>query len=101
MPKIPKDYSRTIIYKLVNKEDYNNANIYIGSTTNFTKRKSEHKSDCKNKTGVKYNQKKYQFIRDNGRWNQWNMIEIEKYPCIDNNEANTTKNIGEYILTLV
>ena len=87
MPKIPKDYSRTVIYKLVHKEDYDNANIYIGSTTNFTKRKSEHKSDSMNKIGVKYNQKIYQFIRDNGGWDNWNMIEIEKYPCFDNNEA--------------
>ena len=87
MPKIPKDYSRTVIYKLVNKEDYDNANIYIGSTTNFTKRKCEHKSDCMNKNGVKYNQKIYHFIRDNGGWDEWNMIEIEKYPCLDNNEA--------------
>jgi len=87
MPKIPKDYSRTVIYKLVNKEDYDNANIYIGSTTNFTKRKCEHKSDCMNENGVKYNQKIYHFIRDNGGWDNWNMIEIEKYPCLDNNEA--------------
>ena len=51
MPKVPIDYTNTFIYKLVNKEDYNNANIY----TNFTKRKCEHKSDCMNKTGVKCN----------------------------------------------
>ena len=88
MPKIPKDYSRNVIYKLVNKEDYDNANIYIGSTTNFTKRKCEHKSDCMNETGVKYNQKIYHFIRDNGGWDEWNMLEVEKYPCVDNNEAN-------------
>ena len=89
MPKIPKDYSRNVIYKLVNKEDYDNANIYIGSTTNFTKRKCEHKSDCMNKTGVKYNQKIYHFIRDNGGWDEWNMLEVEKYPCTDNNEAKS------------
>ena len=87
MPKIPKDYSRTVIYKLVNKEDYDNANIYIGSTTNFTKRKCEHKSDCMNENKIGYNSKKYQFIRDNGGWNEWNMIEVEKYPCTDNREA--------------
>ena len=26
-------------------------------------------------------------IRDNGDWNNWSMIEIEKYPCNDKNEA--------------
>ena len=35
MPKLPIDHSNTIIYKLVHKEDYENANIYIGSTTDF------------------------------------------------------------------
>jgi len=35
MPKVPTDYTKTIIYKLVHKEDYDNANVYIGSTTNF------------------------------------------------------------------
>ena len=39
MPKVPIDYSNTIIYKLVNKEDYDNANVYIGSTANFTQRR--------------------------------------------------------------
>jgi len=87
MPKIPKDYSRTVVYKLVNKEDYDNANIYIGSTTNFTQRKCEHKSDCMNKTGVKYNQKIYHFIRNNGGWDEWNMLEVEKFSCVDNYEA--------------
>jgi len=88
MPKVPIDYANTFIYKLVNKEDYDNANVYIGSTTNFTKRKCEHKSGCMNVAGVKYNQKIYQFIRDNGGWDEWNMIEIEKYSCVSKNEAN-------------
>ena len=26
-------------------------------------------------------------IRENGDWNNWSMIEIEKYPCNDDNEA--------------
>jgi predicted GIY-YIG superfamily endonuclease len=87
MPRIPIDYSKIVIYKLVNKEDYDNANIYIGSTANFTQRKFAHKSDCMNENKNAYNQKIYQFIRENGGWNEWNMIEVEKYPCVDNNEA--------------
>jgi len=89
MPKVPTDYTKIVIYKLVHKEDFDNANIYIGSTTNFTKRKSQHKFSCLNKTSKEYHQKKYQSIRDNGSWNQWNMIEIEKYPCNDKREAET------------
>ena len=87
MPKVPTDYTKTIIYKLVHKEDFDNANIYIGSTTNFTKRKSQHKFSCLNEKSKEYHQNKYQSIRDNGSWNQWNMIEIEKYPCNDKREA--------------
>ena len=46
MPKLPRDHSNTIIYKLVHKEDYDNANIYIGSTTDFIRRKNSHKNCC-------------------------------------------------------
>jgi hypothetical protein len=100
MPKIPTDYTKTIIYKLVHKEDFDNANIYIGSTTNFRQRKDRHKSHCNNENGKGYNEKKYKCIRDNGGWYEWNMIEIEKYPCNDKREAEQKKNIGEYISML-
>ena len=87
MPRTPIDYSKTIIYKLVHKEDYDNANIYIGSTTDFIERKHQHKNSCNNEKQKGYNEKKYQYIRDNGGWNEWNMIEIQKYPCNDKREA--------------
>ena len=38
MPRTPIDYSNTIIYKLRHKEDNENDNIYVGHTTDFTKR---------------------------------------------------------------
>ena len=87
MPKTPIDYSKTVIYKLVHKEDYDNVNVYIGSTTDFMRRKSEHKSCCNNENRKGYTEKKYQYIRDNGGWNEWLMIEIEKHNCNDGNEA--------------
>ena len=87
MPKVPTDYTKTIIYKLVHKEDFDNANIYIGSTTNFRQRKGRHKYCCNNEKCKRYNQKNYQSIRYNGGWDAWNMIEIEKYPCNDKREA--------------
>ena len=87
MPKLPIDHSNTIIYKLVHKEDYDNVNIYIGSTTDFIRRKNKHKSDCNCVTSKSYNQKNYQYIRDNGGWEEWNMIEVEKFPCNDKREA--------------
>jgi len=87
MPKLPIDYSNTTIYKLVHKEDYDNANIYIGSTTDFIRRKNKHKSSCNCETNIGYNDKKYQYIRGNGGWECFNMIEVEKFPCNDGNEA--------------
>ena len=51
MPKVEIDYSKTIIYKLCCK-DINITDIYVGHTTNFIKRKNEHKSDCNNPNNV-------------------------------------------------
>ncbi len=87
MPRTPVDYSKTIIYKLVHKDDFNDENIYIGSTTSFKHRKQGHKNGCNNPNSKDYNQKKYQYIRENGGWNDWCMIEIEKFNCNDFNEA--------------
>jgi hypothetical protein len=89
MPRIPIDYSKTIIYKLVHNEDYDNDNIYIGSTTDFIRRKSEYKNSCNSEKSKEYNKKKYQYIRENGGWGEWLMVEIEKHPCNDGNEART------------
>ena len=86
MPKVNVDYSKTIIYKLV-CNDLNITECYVGSTTNFTQRKSEHKKNCINPNSKEHNCKKYCFIRDNGGWSNWQMVEIEKYPCNDKNEA--------------
>lgn len=86
MPKKAMDYSKTIIYKIV----CNNLNIkecYVGHTTNFIKRKNLHKSNCTNNNSKTYNLKIYQFIRANGGWDNWSMIEIEKFSCQDINEA--------------
>ena len=41
MPKTKTDYSKTVIYKIQHIED--ESLVYVGSTTNFTKRKSHHK----------------------------------------------------------
>jgi len=86
MPKKPTDYSRTIIYKLVCK-DLLVTYVYVGHTTDFTKRKCQHKCACNNENDNKYQLKVYKIIRDNGNWDNWDMIEIEKYPCNDANEA--------------
>lgn len=86
MPRKATDYSKTVIYVIKCKDD-NITEEYIGSTTDFTKRKYQHKSNCYYEKGKSYNQLKYKFIRDNGGWDNWIMLEVEKYPCNDKREA--------------
>ena len=86
MPKTIIDYSNTIVYKIV-CNDLNITDLYVGHTTQFTKRKSSHKYNCNNKNSKGYHLKVYSTIRDNGGWDNWTMIEVEKYSCKDSNEA--------------
>jgi len=87
MPREPIDYSNTIIYKIVCK-DLSKTDVYVGHTTDFRTRKGKHKSNCYNVKEKHYNIKVYQYIRENGGWDNFDMIEIEKYSeCKDANEA--------------
>jgi hypothetical protein len=86
MPRLAIDYSKTLIYKLV-CNDLSIKECYVGHTTDFTRRKQCHKDRCHNEKGKYYNTKVYTTIRENGGWINWTMIEIEKYPCRDDNEA--------------
>ena len=88
MTKTNIDYSKTIIYKIV-CNDLNIKDIYVGHTVDFTKRKSCHKSRCINESSKYYDYKVYDCTRKNGNWLNWSMIEIEKYPCSDGNEARS------------
>ena len=75
-------YNKSTIYKLccINA---NITEIYIGSTTNLRRRKSEHKNTCNNENGKQYNYKVYKFIRENGGFENWDMIEVEKVNATD------------------
>ena len=86
MPKHNCDYSKTVMYKIV-CNDLSITNCYIGHTTEFIKRKSQHKSACNTISNAKHNLNLYSFIRGNGGWNNWAMVEIEKWNCNDGNEA--------------
>ena len=85
MPKAPINYNNCCMYKIEHIED--DSLLYVGFTTNFNKRKGDHKSCINNVNGNKYNYKLYQMRRENGGWKNFNMIEIEKYPCSDRREA--------------
>ena len=85
MPKVPIDYSKTIIYK-IEHIDYENL-VYVGFTTNWDRRKYSHKSNCNNHNTKDYNYKLYKMIRENGGWEMFRMLEVEKFPCKDKREA--------------
>jgi len=86
MPKTPMDYNKTIIYKIV-CNDLNVNDCYVGHTINMTKRKCSHKSACNNEKDRHHNLKIYKIIRENGGWDNWNMVLVEEFPCKDKFEA--------------
>ena len=80
MPRKAKDFSKGLIYKLCCK-DTTIKEIYVGSSTNFTQRKRSHKNCCNLSSQNRHNLKVYQFIRENGGWDNWDMVLIEYFPC--------------------
>ena len=92
------NYNNSSIYKLCCK-DANIKDIYIGSTTNFTRRKCSHKSACNNINSSTYNVKVYKFIRDNRGWNNWDMVLIDNVNVNNKNELH--KKEREWIENLI
>jgi hypothetical protein len=83
MPKNEIDYSTTIIYKIYCKNQIVTG-VYVGHTTNFIKRKYHHKI-CSNNLNNKL--EIYKTIRENGGWENWEMVEIGCYNCKNSEEA--------------
>jgi len=83
-----------IFYRFV-CNDPNIINSYVGHTANFTIRKKSHKDvyNCQNHRSHHY--KVYQVIRDNGGFDNWDIIEIGRQLCIDYTDAR--KKEQEYI----
>lgn len=71
------NFENAVIYKIVCKNP-EVTDSYVGSTTNFKRRQKEHKKHCNNENSKSYNLKVYQFIRDNGGFDNWEFIEICK-----------------------
>lgn len=86
MPKNIINYENTIMYKIV-CNDITINDLYVGQTRDFTNRKYLHKKACNKQYSNSYNLKIYKFIRDNGGWDNWSMVEIERFKCKDLNEA--------------
>ena len=85
MPRTVIDYDNTIIYKIQHIDD--NTLLYVGHTTDFTKRKSAHKANLNNTNNKAFNYKVYQMIRDNGGWDMFHMIAIKTFACSNKREA--------------
>lgn len=84
MPYKVANYKNGKIYKIEHLEKPEL--IYIGSTTQFNRRKANHKRACNNETGSAYNFKLYDMVRLNGGWNEFKMMVIKEYPCNNKTE---------------
>ena len=86
MPRNEIKYENTVIYKIQHNE--NDDLLYVGHTTDFTKRKYQHRQCATSSpTHRAYGLKLYTMIRENGGWDSFKMLEIKKYPCNDKREA--------------
>jgi hypothetical protein len=80
------DFSKAVIYGLYCK-DKNVLEIYIGSARDRNKREKNHKDKWNNENDIiKYNIKLYNYIRENGGWDNWIFKVIEEYPCENRTE---------------
>ena len=86
MPGTAINYDNTMFYKICCKDPAITEN-YVGHTTNWNKRKQLHKESCNNVNIKQHNYPVYKFIRENGGWNNWDMILIDRCSCVDELEA--------------
>jgi hypothetical protein len=80
------NYNDTVIYKIICANP-DIKDCYVGQTANFKQRKRAHKTICRNINSNSHNIRVYKTIRENGGWENWTMIEIEKFPCTNEREA--------------
>ena len=65
------------VYKLCCR-DPTVKDVYIGSTKNLRVRKAMHKHKCNSADSKEYNFRVYQFIRANGGFDNWDVIQLEE-----------------------
>ena len=97
MPKKEIDYSKGVIYKIVCRNP-EVKECYVGSTTDLVRRRYGHKNASSNSNSMNYNLYLYRYIRENGGFDNWDVVKIEDYPC-DNHE-DLHKRERHYIETL-
>ena len=79
MPKHTINYNKSVIYK-IEHEDKPDL-LYVGATTDFTRRKNLHKHACNNNLSLNYNTKLYTMIRSNGGWDSFKIMIIQELNC--------------------
>jgi GIY-YIG catalytic domain len=84
MPRKPIDWSKCMFYRLVCR-DISVRECYVGQTCNEVKRRNKHNSCCNNEKSPSHNYFVYQFIREHGGWQNWQLLVHEKLPM--NNEV--------------
>ena len=78
-------YNNSCIYKIVCL-DPEIKDLYVGSTTNLTKRKNSHKTACNNPRDVKHNLYVYRYMRENGGFENWQFVVVRRYKHIETKE---------------
>ena len=90
-------YNESRIYKIYCKlsgiDEY-----YVGSTANFISRCVLHKSDCNNIKSPRYNYKLYNYIRNNGGWENFTVEVLEKVSCDSRTELNIKEEYWQNLL---
>jgi len=101
MEDIDERYENGVIYMIKHKTD-DKKEYYIGSTKDFKRRCRKHKSICNNQNSKHYNYKVYKYIRENGGWDEWEIILLYDYPCKNRNELELEEKraVKEYKSTL-
>ena len=84
----------TTFYKLHHSVDQTKE-CYVGSTSNFAIRKSNHKSVCNNANSKDHNLKVYRYIRSNGGFSNWKFTVLEQR----DNLSKKRKLMRERVLT--
>jgi hypothetical protein len=79
------DYANSVVYKIVCL-DPTITDLYVGSTTNLTVRKYQHKTRCNSLSDPKSNYFVYRFIRDNGGFDNWEFVVVRRYNNIKTKE---------------
>lgn len=88
MARVDTDYLKVVLYCLKCKS-LSATEVYVGCTVDLKARKYAHKNCSTNENRVSYDSKLYKYVRNNGGISNFEMIELEKFPCNSEKEPET------------